>query len=129
MLERDWDRDFDLTAWRALSREHRKSWVEQAWRREDEREERGGAGWELPITAWQRYERGQTVWDIVLDPQPFDVTLGEAVGEIEAEHSDGVEFRSTDVRDRFLSALLANACLRRVIHVALLPLWRAVIHI
>jgi len=89
MLERDWDRDFDLTAWRALSRQQRKSWIEQARRREDEREARGGAGWELPITAWQRYERGQTVWDIGPDPQPFDVTLAEAVGEVKPELFNG----------------------------------------
>ena len=127
MLERDWDRDFDLTAWRALSTEQRKSRIEQAWRREDAREARGGARWELPITAWQRYERGQTVWDIGLDPQPFDVTLAEAVGKVKPELSNGVVFGSTDVRDRVLSALLANAGLRRVVRLAPPPLWRQVL--
>jgi hypothetical protein len=124
MVERDWDRDFDLAAWRALSTAQRSAWIEQAWRRENEREEQSGAPPELPITRRQRYERGQTAWDIGLDPQPFDIALAQAVGEVKPELAHGVVFGCPDVRDRVLSALLANAGLRRAVRLAPLALWR-----
>src|SRR5437868_3443853 len=85
MNDRDWDKDFDLTAWQALDAKWRKDWIYDAWVRErddDDAVERRR----------HRYERGQTPWDVGLEPQPFDVTLAEAIDGVKPEHWDGVIF-------------------------------------
>lgn len=108
MRERDWDRDFELAAWQAQDREWRHDWLCAAMGRERGRDD-------VYAIRRRRYERGQTAWDIGLDPLPFDMTLWMAVGEVKPEHWDGVILGSRDVRHRVLSALLANAGLRRTV--------------
>jgi hypothetical protein len=55
--------------------------------------------------------------------QPFDVALAEGVGEVnKPELAYGVVVGCQDVRDRALSALLANAGRRRAVRLAPLPL-------
>jgi hypothetical protein len=107
MLERDWDNNFELSAWQAQDRTWRKQWLEDAWRRERDADD-------VENARRRRYERGQTAWDIGLDPLTFDITLSEAVDQVKPEHWDGIVFGSRDTRHRVLSALLANAGLRRV---------------
>ena len=72
----------------------------------------------------RRYERGQTVWDIGLESLRFDLTLSEAVAQAKPEHGDGVLFLNRDVRHRVLSAVLANAGLRRTLRLAPREVWQ-----
>jgi hypothetical protein len=127
MTERDWDHDFDRPAWQALSASAKAAWIERAWRREHEGAIANAAIEDMSYERRRRYERGQTVWDIGLDPQPFDTTLAEAVGEVKDELFEGVVFGDEDLRDRVLSALLANAGLRRAVRLVPVQLWRQAI--
>src|ERR1051326_7108964 len=80
-LEHDWDKDFDLAAWQSLSAAERVRWLDGAYGREADDAS-------LQLIYWQRadrYRRFQTAWDIGLEPQPFDETLAEAVGEVKPE--------------------------------------------
>jgi hypothetical protein len=98
--EHDWDKGFDLTAWRSPSAVQRGSWLAATYGREPDEAS-------LETIYWQRaarYERFQTAWYIGLEPQPFDETLADAVGEVKPEHRDGVIFADTDLRLRVLSA-------------------------
>lgn len=117
--ERDWDQDFDLAAWQALDPHWRKQWIEDAWAHESD----ATSLEDLYTARRQRYERGQTAWDIGLEPLAFDLTLAEAVGEAKPEHGDGILFGDPDLRLRVLSALLANAGLRRAVHLAPPRVW------
>jgi hypothetical protein len=118
--ERDWDQDFDLAAWQAVPAAQRNSWLEGALGRERDDED-------VYASRRKRYERGQTAWDIGLDPQPFDVTLSMAIDVVKPEHWDGVVFGSRDVRHRVLSALLANAGLGRTLRLAPRQVWEQTI--
>jgi hypothetical protein len=120
MTERDWDKDFDLAAWQALDARSRKDWVYDAWIRERDDDD-------ATDLRRRRYERGQTPWDVGLEPHPFDVTLAEAIDVVKPEHWEGRVFGNRDVRHRVLSALLANAGLRRTVRLAPRHLWEEVV--
>jgi hypothetical protein len=118
---RDWIKDWDLDAWQRLDPTDRQRWIHDvAWgdpRGDDE-------DYKVKVQRWHRESRreqmrkesyflGRTAWDIGLEPQPFTVALSQAIDKVKPEHWDGVVFGNRDLRTRVLSALLANAGVRR----------------
>jgi hypothetical protein len=99
-----------------LDARRRGEWLLGAWLRE--RDDRGAR-----FRRRQRDERGQTAWDIGLDPQAFTVRLAESLDVIKPEHAHGVVFGSREVRRHVLSALLANAGRRRAVRLAPRQVW------
>jgi hypothetical protein len=119
--ERDWISDWNLDDWQQLAAATRQAWIEQnlrrdpvddepdreaAWRRDERRRQQEWA-------ARESYRLGRTVWDIGPQPQPFTVAMAQAIDTVKPEHGDGIVFWNPEVRTRVLSALLANAGLRR----------------
>lgn len=119
--ERDWIGDWNLDEWQQLPAATRQAWIRShlwrdvmddepdraaALRREDRR-------WRLKSATRDSYRLGRTVWDIGLEPQPFTVAMAQAIDKVKPEHGDGIVFWNPAVRTRVLSALLANAGLRR----------------
>jgi hypothetical protein len=130
--ERDWIIDWNLDNWQQLDAATRQAWIashlwrdpvddeserEAAWRRDDRR-------WRLEYAAKESYRLGRTAWDIGLEPQPFTVALAQAMDRVKPEHGDGIIFWNPEVRTRVLSALLANAGLRRTAQLIPPPLLR-----
>jgi hypothetical protein len=120
MIDRDWDKDFDLAAWQAMDARSRQVWIHNSWIRERDDED-------ATDVRRRRYERGQTAWDVGLEPQPFDVTPSEAIDVVKPEHWDGRIFGDRDERHRVLSALMANAGVRRTIRLAPREVWEEAI--
>jgi hypothetical protein len=119
--ERDWIADWNLDDWQQLDAATRQAWIERhLWRDplEDEQDReaalrREDRRWRLEWAAKESYRLGRTVWDIGLEPLPFTVAMAQAIDGVRPEHGDGVVFLVPELRTRVLSALLANAGLRR----------------
>jgi hypothetical protein len=61
----------------------RRSWLDDSYRRERDEHD-------VCAICRQHYERGQTAWDISLDPEQFDITLkGRRRGQAGAFGRDG----------------------------------------
>ena len=117
---RDWIKDWDLDAWQQVDPTARQKWIhDQLWRDPLEDEDHA-LRWERTHREYvheqaikESYFLGRTPWDIGLEPQPFTVELAQAIDTVKPEHHRGIVFLSKDVRRRVLSALLANAGVRR----------------
>lgn len=121
--ERDWIADWNLDDWQQLDAAARQAWIEDnLWRDpvddeldRDAARRRDDRLWRQESAARQSYRLGRTVWDIGLQPQPFTVGMAQAIDKIKPEHGDGIVFWNPELRTRVLSALLANAGVRRAV--------------